>query len=59
MLSSKCAICGSKTSRFIEKQELIGMISSLGLTTPLLKISLLGDILFWVQLHWMEIHWRF
>ena len=43
---SKCAICGSKKSRFIKKQEAKGLLSSLGLKTPLRKMSVLGDILF-------------
>ena len=46
MILSKCAICGSKKSRFIKKQEVSGILSNLGLKTPLNKISLLGDILF-------------
>ena len=46
MLLSNCAICGSKKSRFIKKQEASGILSSLGLKTPLTKIPLLGDILF-------------
>ena len=46
MILSKCAICGSEKSRFIKKQEANGILSSLGLKTPLNKIPLLGDILF-------------
>ena len=46
MILSTCAICGSKKSRFIEKQEASGILSNLGLKTPLNKILLLGDILF-------------
>ena len=46
MLLSKCAICGSKKSRFIRKQEASGFLSSLGLKTPLSKIPLSGDVLF-------------
>ena len=46
MLPSKCAICGSKKSRFMKEQEATGLLSSLGLKTPLNKIPLLGDILF-------------
>ena len=46
MLLSKCAICGSKKSRFMKEQEEKGILSSLGLKTPLSKIPLLGDILF-------------
>ena len=43
---SKCAICGTKKSKFIKKQETSGILSSLGLKTPLSKIPLFGDILF-------------
>ena len=46
MILSKCAICGSKKSRFIKKQEARGILSNLSLKTPLNKIPLLGDILF-------------
>ena len=46
MLPSKCAICGSKKSRFMKEQEATGLLSSLVLKTPLNKIPLLGDILF-------------
>ena len=46
MLSSKCVVCGNKKSRFIKKQEAKGLLSSLGLKTPLNKIPSLGDILF-------------
>ena len=46
MLLSKCAICGSKNSRYTKEQEVKGMLSSLGLKTPLNKIPLLGKILF-------------
>ena len=46
IILSKCAICGSKKSKFIKKQEAKGILSSLGITTPLRKIPLLGDVLF-------------
>ena len=46
MLSSKCAVCGSKNSKFMKKQEAEGLLSSLGLKTPLNKIPLLSGILF-------------
>ena len=46
MILSKCAICGSKKSKFIKKQEAKGILSSLGIKTPLSKIPLLGDVLF-------------
>ena len=42
MLLSKCAICGSKKSRFIKKQEASGILCSLGLQMPLSKILLFG-----------------
>ena len=38
---SKFAICGSKKSRFVKKQEARGVLSSLGLKAPLNKIPLL------------------
>ena len=46
MVLSKCAICGSKKSRFIKNQEARGPLSALGLRTPLSKLPILGDILF-------------
>ena len=45
MLLSKCIVCGSKKSRFMKEQEAKGLLSSLGLKTPLNKVPLL-DILF-------------
>ena len=46
MLLSKCTKCGSKKSRFIKNQEAKGLLSNLGIRTPLSKVLLLGDILF-------------
>ena len=46
MILSKCAICGSKKSKFIKKQEASGLLSKLGIKTPLSKIHILGDVLF-------------
>ena len=46
MILSKCVICGSKKFRFIKNQKAKGLLSSLGIRTPLSKISLLGDVLF-------------
>ena len=46
ILSSKCVVCGSKKSRFMKEQEAEGLLSNLGIKTPLSKIPLLGDILF-------------
>ena len=39
-------LCSSKNSRFLKEQEAKGLLSSLGLKTPLNKIPLLGKILF-------------
>ena len=46
MLSSKCAVCGSKKSKFMKEQEAEGLLSNLEIKMPLSKISLLGDLLF-------------
>ena len=46
MILSKGAICGSKLSKFIKKQEAKGLLSNLGIRTLLSKIPLLGDVLF-------------
>ena len=46
MILSKCAICGIKKSRFIKNQEAKGLLSKLGIRTPLSKVPILGDILF-------------
>ena len=43
MILTKCAICGSKKSRAK------GLSSNLGFRTPLGKVLMLGDILFWVE----------
>ena len=46
MMISKCAVCNSRKYRFIKKQEAKGLLSKLGIKTPLNKIPILGDILF-------------
>ena len=43
---SKCAICVSKKSRFIKNQKAKGLLSNLGVRTPLSKVPILDDILF-------------
>ena len=45
-MMSKCAVCGSKKSRFIKEQEGKGLLSSFGLKILLSKIPLFSDILF-------------
>ena len=46
MLSSKCAICDGKKSRFIKNQEAKGLLSTVDIRTPLSKVPILGNILF-------------
>ena len=46
IILSKCTICNSKKSKFINQQEAKGLLSKLGIKTPLSKVPLLGDILF-------------
>ena len=43
---SKCAIYSTKKSRFIKNQEAKGLLSNVGVRTPLSKVPILGDILF-------------
>ena len=50
MILSKCALCGAKKSKFSKEQKAKGLLSNLGIKTPLGKIPLLGDILFRMQL---------
>ena len=45
ILSSKCAACGIKKSRFLKDQDEEGLLSNLGIKTPLSKVPLL-NILF-------------
>ena len=42
-MQSKCAACGIKKE---QEQEVEGLLSNLGIKTPVNKIPLLGDILF-------------
>ena len=48
MVLSKCAIYGGKKSRFIKNQEEKGLLSNLGVRTPLSKVPIPGDILFYM-----------
>ena len=45
MIQSNCAICGSNKSRFIKEQKALGILSNLGIKTPLSQVPLL-NILF-------------
>ena len=46
MILSKCAICRCKKSRFIKNQVAKGLLSNLGIKAPLIKVPILGDVLF-------------
>ena len=46
MFLLKCAVCNSKNSNFIKEQKTRGLLSSLGIKTPLSKNPLLGPLLF-------------
>ena len=46
MILSKCAICGSKKSRFTKDQEAKRLLSNLIVRTSLSKVPIVGDILF-------------
>ena len=37
-LKSQCSVCGNKKSRFAREQEAKGLLSSLGIRTPLSNI---------------------
>ena len=45
MIQTNCTICNSKKSRFIKEQLAKGLLSNLGIKTPLNKVPLL-NILF-------------
>ena len=42
MIQSNCATCGSKKSRFIKEQKALGILSNLGIRTPLSQVPLLN-----------------
>ena len=39
-------MCGSKKSRFIKEQKASGLLSSLGIRTPLSQLPIVGPLLF-------------
>ena len=45
IMQSKCPVCGIKKSRLVKKQEAKGLLSNLGIRTPLSKIPLLNVLL--------------
>ena len=42
IMQSKCSDCGIKKSRFVKEREAKGLLSNLGIKTPLSKIPLLN-----------------
>ena len=44
-MQSKCADCGIEKSRFVKQQEAKGLLSNVGIKTPLSKIPLLDALL--------------
>ena len=42
LMQSKCSVCGTKKSRFVKEQDAKGLLSNLGIKTPLSKIPLLN-----------------
>ena len=46
MITLSCAVCGSKKSKFIKKQEASSSLSNLIIRTPLSQISLVGTFCF-------------
>ena len=41
-MQSKCSVCENKKSRFVKEQDAKGLLSNLGIKTPLTKIPLLN-----------------
>ena len=41
-IQSNCAVCSSKKSRFIKEHQAIGLLSDLGIKTPLNKVPLVS-----------------
>ena len=42
LMQSKCSVCGNNDSRFVKEQDAKGLLSNLGIKTPLSKIPLLN-----------------
>ena len=42
IMQSKCSVCETKKPRFIKTQDAKGLLSNLGIKTPLSKIPLLN-----------------
>ena len=48
MIQSNCTMCDSKKSRFIKKQQAMGILSNLGIKTPLSKVPLLNILFYYI-----------
>ena len=44
IIQSNCTTCRSKKSRFIKEQEALGILSNLGIKTPLSQVPLLSTL---------------
>ena len=44
MIQSNCTPCNSKKFRFIKEQQALGILSNLGIKTPLSKVPLLNTL---------------
>ena len=42
IMQSKCSVCWIKKSRFVKEQEAKGLLSNLGIKTPLSKVLVLN-----------------
>ena len=42
LMQSKCSVCKNKKSRFVKEQEAKGLLTDLGINTPLSKSLLLN-----------------
>ena len=42
LMQSKCSVCGTEKSRIVKEQDAKGLLSNLGIKTPLSKILLLN-----------------
>ena len=46
LMQSKCSVCKNKNSKFVKQQEAKGLLSNLGIRTPLNKIPLLNALFY-------------
>ena len=48
MIQSSCAVCGNKESTFIKEHQAMGLLSNLGIKTPLSKVPLLNILFYFI-----------